>query len=49
MIDIKSIIEMLQSSDIISEEVAFAKGRRNLPLTFKEVKQLIKIRKNGYK
>jgi len=49
MIDIKSIIDMLQTSDINSEEVAFAKGRYNLPTNYKEIKQLIKLRKNGYK
>lgn len=49
MIDIKSIIDMLQTSDVISEEVAFAKGRYNLPSNFKQIKQLIKLRKNGYK
>lgn len=47
MIDIKLIINMLQTSDVISEEVAIAKGKYNLPFNYKEYKQYLKLRKNG--
>ncbi len=48
MIDIKLIIKMLHTSDIISEDVAIAKGKYNLPMTYTQLKQHLKIRKNGY-
>ena len=48
MIDIKLIIDMLQTSDITSGEVAIAKGRKILPFNYNEFKQLIKIKRNGY-
>lgn len=47
MIDIKSIIKMLHTSDVISEDVAIAKGKYNLPTTYKQIKQHLKLRKNG--
>tara|TARA_R110002049_G_scaffold27684_1_gene95165 strand:+ start:450 stop:596 length:147 start_codon:yes stop_codon:yes gene_type:complete len=47
MIDIRTIIKTLQTSDVISEEVAIAKGKYNLPMNYKEFKQYLKLRKNG--
>ena len=50
MIDIQSMIAMLNSSDDIqSEDIAFAKGRYNLALNWSDIKQQLKLRKNGYK
>ena len=50
MIDIKLIINMLgmiDSSEIKSEELSIAKGEYNLPMTYNEFKQYLKLRKNG--
>ena len=48
MIEIKQMIEMLSQVDKpTSPEMAFALGSKKLPLTYKEIKTYIKLRKNG--
>jgi len=47
MINIKLLIQMLSSSEINSEDLAIAKGKYEMPSNLKDLKQLIKIRRNG--
>ena len=47
MINIKLLIQMLGSSDINSEDLAIAKGKYEMPSNLNDLKQLIKIRRNG--
>lgn len=47
MINIKLLIQMLGSSEINSEDLAIAKGKYEMPSNLNDLKQLIKIRRNG--
>ena len=47
MINIKLLIDMLSASDITSEDLAIAKGKYELPSNWKELKNVLNIRKNG--
>lgn len=48
MIDIKSIINMLGTTEVNSKSQAIAKGKNLLAMTYKEYTNYLKIRKNGY-
>ena len=48
-IDIKLIIDLLQTSDFVSEDVAIAKGKYKLAESFSELRTNYKNRRNGNK
>ena len=48
-IDIKMIIDLLQTSDFKSEELAIAKGKNKLAESFSELRTNYKNRRNGNK